>query len=875
MSESRPQRAPRRSRLGRFVDEHLLYTGTPPEAEARFQDHVRQIMRIWFRVLAWALILPALLLWPTDYVQFPDRPDGVSAFRVWRVGLLLVALGGLFGFRFLPWIRRHPRAAISAGMMVAAGLGGYAMSRLGGLDEPWFYTAYALPALPALLLWPLPQRLMVTALVTLAWVATYFVAAPRHIDYGYLLNPSLFLSFLVVMSTAFGHVVYHLFRLFHFERERLAERSRQLESMDRLKSEFFANLSHELRTPLTLILGSFRALAKRCSLEEDRRAAEAGIRNGARLLLLINDLLDLARAESDPSGPRRRRVDVAALTRQVVANFDSGSDDGSLTTWGVDDPVPAEVDPTQIKKVLYNLVSNAIKFTDPARRRIRVVVGTTDDQLALDVSDNGVGIPADQIDRVFDRFTQVDAGAGRRFEGTGIGLALVDEIVRAHGGGITVESVVGEGATFRVRLPRGAWDGPIEAVERDDMVDELHQLGRRRSGLPAPGSGAAAPAGPAPSPATGAVPRATVLVAEDNADLREYIVDLLQGRYRVLAARDGREALEIARRERPDLVLTDVMMPEVTGIGVLHELRQVPWLSATPVVFLTARADAQARVEALEGGADDYVSKPFDEDELFARIDNLLRSRAQEREVLRLNGALREANERLEARVEEQMAELIRSGQLKRFLPPDIAERILRGEIDPDHHLERSTATILFADIVGYTEISARLEVPDLARVLDGWVREMTAVVVANEGFVDKFIGDGVMAVFTADAGSDLPARVSAAARAAVAMRERLDALNARWRGEGIDVDIRLRIGLHTGPVVLGVFGGEQRQTFTVVGAAVNVASRLQHEAQPGEILISDVTHFHLADHFRAEPRGELRLKGIETPVTTWRLLGP
>jgi adenylate cyclase len=822
-------------------------------------------MRLWYLVLAWATFTLSLLLWPTDWWQFHDQPERFAAHSVWRLGLMLLAVGGLLLYRFLPLVRSRPRVWISVGMLAASALGGYSMSRLGGLEEPWFYMAYAIPSLPALVLWPLPQRLMVTALVSLAWVATFFASAPQHIDHDYVQSPTFLLALLILLSTAFGHLLYHLFRLFFFERERLAERTRQLERLDRLKNDLFANVSHELRTPLTLILGSLRTLGRPAAdASTHARAVEAGLRNSARLLLLINDLLDLARSDAGQAELHRRRVDVASLARRVVANFRGGIPDGALTAEGLDAPLPAEVDPSQIEKVLYNLLSNALKFTVPEDRQVVVrlsVMGS--DGLSLEVSDNGIGIPPDQAERVFDRFVQVEGGANRRFEGTGIGLALVDQVVRAHEGRITLQTEVGVGTTFRVYLPRGSWQGPLEPLAEDEKADELHRLVLSRS-----------EPGPDAAPPDESGERPTVLLVEDNADLRRYLGALLQSRYRVVQAADGPQALERLRAGCPDLVLTDVMMPGMSGFDLLTALRSDPASRAVPVVFLTARADREGRVEALVGGADDYVTKPFDEGELFARIENLLRARAQERELQRLNAALQDANTRLEARVEQQVAELIRSGQLKRFLPPAIAEQILRGEIDPDHHLERLSATVLFADIVGYTALSSRLEPRELARVLDDWVREMTAVVVENEGFVDKFIGDAIMAVFTTEGGDDHAERVTAAARAAGEMRRRLSELNRRWAATGLPGDLRLRIGLHTGPVVLGAFGDERRQTFTVVGTAVNIAARLQHEARPDEILVSDTTRAWL-NGLPVVDRGALHLKGLEQPVQTFQIVDP
>jgi signal transduction histidine kinase len=229
----------------------------------------------------------------------------------------------------------------------------------------------------------------------------------------------------------------------------------QLQQLDRLKSDFFANISHELRTPLSLSLGAFKVLSKLSPTAEAKDVIQSGSRNNARLLFLINELLDLAKYDSGLVQLKKRCIDFALLVRTVAANFESG-ERRRIHFRGMDRPVPLEADPNQMKKVLYNLLANALKFSDPDEGQVWMRLISKDNQVELELEDNGIGIPRDQLKRIFDRFTQVEGSATRRYEGTGIGLALVKEIITAHKGKIAVESQLGRGSTFIITLPTGS-----------------------------------------------------------------------------------------------------------------------------------------------------------------------------------------------------------------------------------------------------------------------------------------------------------------------------------------------------------------------------------------------------------------------------------
>ena len=311
-------------------------------------------------------------------------------------------------------------------------------------------------------------------------------------------------------------------------------------------------------------------------------------------------------------------------------------------------------DREMLDKLLTNLLSNAFKFTE--RGSVEVSTALHEGRFRLAVKDTGVGIKQDQLPYIFDRFRQADGSESREYAGTGLGLALVKEIVKLHGGEVTVNSHYGRGSLFLVTLPLGkAHLDPaslVEAVaEETTALAEPHEMAavHERQADRESAEMADRQAEAAFDPA-----RPTVLYVEDNPDLRRHVRDLLDAHYNVFLAVDGRDGLVKVRRHRPDLILADQMMPHMSGRSLLRELRSDPEMRPIPVVFLTARAGAESRVESLDAGADDYLTKPFDEGELLARVRNLLRARAQERELEKKAGDLEKANEQLQKEIDER-----------------------------------------------------------------------------------------------------------------------------------------------------------------------------------------------------------------------------
>jgi signal transduction histidine kinase/DNA-binding response OmpR family regulator len=462
------------------------------------------------------------------------------------------------------------------------------------------------------------------------------------------------------LNLAAGQIAAAFANVEAYQQERM--RAEKLAELDRAKTTFFSNISHEFRTPLTLMLGPLEEVLNKADedvVPDNRRLVDLAHRNGMRLMRLVNALLDFSRIEAGRAQATYRQTDLAAYTAELASSFRSATDKAGLALV-IETPAlsqPAYVDQDMWEKIVLNLISNAFKFTFVGE--IRVSLAEQDGTARLTVSDTGIGIAEEDLPKLFERFQRVEGAKGRSFEGSGIGLALVQELARLHGGGVTVGSQVGQGSAFTVTLPLGRGHLPAERIASDNGGGEPSraEVFVEEALRWLPGSSAPQPslaqvsenlAAPAPAEA-GHRPR--ILLADDNADMRGYVQRLLSSRYDVEAVSDGQEALAAIRRARPDLLLTDVMMPRLDGFGLLRILRAEPGLSDLPVLMLSARAGEEAQVEGLEAGADDYLVKPFSARELIARVSvNLEMARAR-RETYgtleRLNAQLSAETERL------------------------------------------------------------------------------------------------------------------------------------------------------------------------------------------------------------------------------------
>ena len=414
-----------------------------------------------------------------------------------------------------------------------------------------------------------------------------------------------------------------------FEQER--RRAEELIELDRTKTAFFSNVSHEFRTPLTLILGPVEDALHRTDKTLSGNQLELVRRNALRLFKMVSTLLDFSRMEAGRAQATFVPTDLAAFTSDLASAFRSAVESASigLTVDCLALPEAIYVDPEMWEKIVLNLLSNAVKYTH--KGEIRVGLGWNDEHAVLTVTDTGVGIPEEELPRVFERFYRVRNTGGRSHEGTGIGLALVKELVSLHGGAVAVASTLGKGTTFTIRLPRGSAHLPSDRVERTPrarssaagaamFVEEASRWSPAERGAGGP-TDAAAPKDDALPPVSDAIASARILLADDNADLREYVSGLLGRVFRhVTAVADGRAALELAIATPPDLIISDVMMPGLDGFALVKALRANERTRTVPVILLSARAGEEATVSGLQSGADDYLVKPFSARELIARV---------------------------------------------------------------------------------------------------------------------------------------------------------------------------------------------------------------------------------------------------------------
>jgi signal transduction histidine kinase len=407
----------------------------------------------------------------------------------------------------------------------------------------------------------------------------------------------------------------------------LRDANEKLGQLDAAKTAFFSNVSHEFRTPLTLMLGPLEDVMADASapLDPEQKARVVLAHNNAlRLLKLVNALLDFARLEAGRLSASYAPLDIGGLTAELAGMFESATTAAGVRLV-IDCPrldEPAWVDRDMWEKIVPNLVSNAFKFT--LTGEIAVRVRAMPEEFVLEVADTGVGIPEAELPKIFERFHRVEGAAGRTQEGSGIGLSLVRELVELHGGRVGVTSTVGQGTRFRVAIPKGFAHLPPEAVSQQQKQAPIgrdavaHALEAERVARGAHGS-SGAPA-TQPDAAESQAPRPRVLVVDDNADVREYIAALLAPTYEVATAVDGLAALAQVRANPPDIVVSDVMMPNLDGLGLVRRLRAEERTATLPVILLSARAGEEAAIEGLGSGSDDYLAKPFSARELLARV---------------------------------------------------------------------------------------------------------------------------------------------------------------------------------------------------------------------------------------------------------------
>lgn len=401
----------------------------------------------------------------------------------------------------------------------------------------------------------------------------------------------------------------------------------KLKEMDRLKTEFFSNISHEFRTPLTLMLApAEELLSKQESIDPNRIRSNIEIihRNALRLLKLVNTLLDFSRIEAGRAKAAYEATDLSKLTADLASNFSSASELSDLKLIIDCPPMKewVEVDRDMWEKIVLNLLSNAFKFTQ--RGSISISTRSENGKAVLRVKDTGIGIPKEALPKLFERFYRVENSQGRSFEGTGIGLSLVQELVKLQGGSIEVTSTLGEGTTFTIYMPLGTKHASV--VYKRSTAQEDDPLSKNGQTYMAEATRWSSETKKENSPEAPRSIKGHILIADDNADMREFMKRLLEDAgYSVSLAVDGEDAWEMCQKSLPDLVLSDVMMPRLNGFEFLKKIRSAEYTYSLPIILISARAGEVDKAEGLMSGADDYLSKPFHSGELIARVDGAVK----------------------------------------------------------------------------------------------------------------------------------------------------------------------------------------------------------------------------------------------------------
>ena len=649
---------------GTFVDQEKLRAAFLEYEHAVAVDNARRAA-----VLAGLFMLAGTTL---DWVVFPDHALQFLLIRA-VCSCLLAAVFHLLGRIKSPVWSGAVSQSIALLPMLSISV---MIGQTGGGDSVYYAGLnLVLVGLSLLLRWSFLNSFW----MSVACMASYLVAvhfSGNHGDWRILFNNGYFIFVTSVFVLA-GSYAYERLRFREFSlrkevetsRELLESQNRQLSELDEAKTRFFANISHELRTPLTVMLGISERLGKLTALTNDPKGLEMTQllgQNGLRLLKLIDDLLDLVRFDTGHADVVRQPTELQPHLDGMLRSLRHLADqDRVALLWHFGgQEVPWMIDRDKFDKIILNLVVNAIKFT-PSGGSIEVGVEVADGMLRLSVSDTGVGISPDLLPKIFDRFWQVDTSSTRKFQGAGIGLALVRSLTEAMDGKVSVESQVGSGTTFKVEFPVESGVGVLAARQVGDSGESVIADYHRKAALSMPSRSAE------PMPAGMSVPRQAtvigrrsdvrplVLIADDEPDIRRFLRMQMED-VDVIEAGDGAQALELVRQRQPQLALLDHMMPEMDGVEVCRGIRNHHTTRGVAVIILTARADEQTKLSALEAGANDFLTKPFSTAELALRLENQLVMARIRREMSDLNRELQSALDQ----IKENEVLLIRNEKL-------------------------------------------------------------------------------------------------------------------------------------------------------------------------------------------------------------------
>ena len=630
------------------------------------EEHELRLRQSKVACILGIVLIPAGIV--LDRVTYFDQLNTLTAIRLVAAALIAV----IYALHFWDKTAVHVRYLTMAGLLIAVASIAVMIGITDGANSTYYNGLFLILFAVGVLA---PMQPFEAALLCVSTLGIYVIACsqvPSATDTtNALMNNLYFLILTCIISVTAVHFNYRRrfneFRL----KYKLASQHQELSALDRLKSQFFANVSHELRTPLTLILAPVERLKTEAAAlgPSGQQLLDVIENNALRLLRLVNDILSLIRLEEGRAALSKKPVDMAHFLKHTAASMKHLA---ALKGVQLDLQEPTgdlliNADPDALEKIVSNVIANAIKFTPPDGR-IDISAAREAQMVTVTVSDTGIGIPAEQLPHIFDRFYQVDGSATRRHQGLGLGLALVRELITRHGGDVTATSDTGHGTTFVLRFPHALQATQIDMTNSEEKPDHLaddplrtfdRKASARAIMIPGNTEPVTVPSSE-PSEQDGRTELPLVLVVDDEPDMRRYLVSMLRETYRIIEAPDGITALEKAKQLKPDLILLDVMLPGVSGLEVCRSLKDKADTRAIKIIVLTARADEEAKIIALKHGADDFLIKPFSGLEVRSRIVNLIRAAQLESDLHRTNAELKQSLQQLR----ETEAALVQNARL-------------------------------------------------------------------------------------------------------------------------------------------------------------------------------------------------------------------
>ncbi len=560
------------------------------------------------------------------------------------------------------------------------------------------------------------------------------------------------------------------------------EMALSLQKADKMKDDFLANTTHELKTPLNGIIGLAESMLENPNdplSSENTTNVHFIIASGRRLLNLVNDILDFSKLKSQDIAIQLNSIDLRQITELIIFAVRSQIKNKSIELKNEipSDLPPVEADENRLQQILYNLIGNAAKFTE--KGYVKVFAKQLEDKIEISVEDTGIGIPKDKFETIFQSFQQVDASISRQYGGTGLGLSITKSLVELHGSEIHVESELGKGSRFFFTLkvssqkPKNLVQQSLTTIAKSELEESIPTTSQEIT-----------------LSKEEEVPRVLV-VDDEEVNLHVLKNQLKIQRYETIIATNGIEALELIERGiKPDVILLDVMMPKMNGYEVCRIIREKFSVAELPILLITAKNQISDLLEGMESGANDYITKPFTQKELLARVKTHLN-------VARLNYTY------------------------AKFVPKEIL-RFLNKESFIDLKLGDQNLckmAVLFSDIRSFTTISEKMTPEENFNFINSYLSHIGPIIRLHNGFIDKYIGDAIMALF--------PNAPEDALKSAIEMQEEVYSFNAFRKSAGFE-PIEIGIGIHEGNLMLGIIGEEQRMEGTVISDAVNLASRLE-----------------------------------------------